>query len=389
MVNLNLKTCTGCRACEDICAKKAISFNYDDEGFLSPHIDEKRCVECGMCEKICPNNHELFYNDISEVYGMKYVLNDKVLKLSASGGAFVALAEYVLNSQGVVFGAAYDKNIDVSHIYIEKKEELYRLQGSKYIQSDTQKTYSQTKNFLESGRLVLYSGTPCQIAGLRAYLNKEFENLITVDLICHGVPSPLSFRKYKIWLENKYKSKIVTYDFRNKDLFGWGNAYSLKLTLENGVKYLKVMRDPYFNNFIKNNSYRNCCYECIYSTNKRCGDFTIGDFWGVDKKYPEFNDNKGVSAVLINNAKAEKIVKELNKSMDVIKVSFKDVSTYNSNLVLPASKPLYRNQIYKNISDLSPIDYVNKRLVKSITVKEKIISLIPVSFKTKVKKILR
>ena len=218
--------CTGCRACEQLCAHHAIVMKSDKEGFVTACIDEGKCVECGLCSKRCPQNNLIGKSEPIASLAVRDK-DDEELAVSASGGAFAAAARVILQHGGIVVGAAYNDDMTVGHIVVERLDDLYKVQSSKYVQSNTMATYSQVKAMLREGREVLYSGTPCQIGGLRAYLRKNFDTLYTMDLICHGVASPKLFAKYLVWLGGKMNGKIIGYDFRDKSC-GWGLDYMTK-----------------------------------------------------------------------------------------------------------------------------------------------------------------
>lgn len=295
--------CTGCRTCEQLCPKQCISMKSNGEGFLVAEVDESVCVNCGLCRKRCPQNNIPEKHSPIEVLAARYKDNDK-LRNSASGGAFAAMAQYVLSQGGTVFGAAYQVDWSVGHIAVYDEKNLYKLQGSKYVQSDTLHTYSEVRALLDEGKKVLFSGTSCQIGGLRAFLRKDYDNLLTVDLICHGVASPLLFRKYIEWLGQKVKGKILFYNFRDKT-GGWGLGYKTKTKTKTKPSNL----DPYYYHFLKGDTYRECCYRCNYCSQARVGDITIGDYWGIEQAHPSFYSTKGVSVVLLNNRQSHKAVR--------------------------------------------------------------------------------
>lgn len=301
------KDCTGCGACYNICPQNAIVMQTDKEGFKYPVIDKEKCINCNLCEKICPVLNKVNSNikETPEVLAA-YTKNENERRLSSSGGMFYELANFILSTQGIVIGAGYDEEFNVLHKIINTVDNLKELQGSKYVQSDTNDTYKRVKQLLKKENIVLYVGTPCQIAGLKSFLQKDYTNLYTCDFICHGVPSPKVWQKYL----SEYNKKIKNCYFRNKDS-GW-NCFSMKIVLENNkYKRNKMTKDIFLRLFLNNYSLRPSCYNCKFSNIPRISDITLGDFWGVEGKYPEFNDNKGTSLVLVNSNKGQKLLENI------------------------------------------------------------------------------
>ena len=234
--------CFGCRSCEQVCPKKCIDIKPNEEGFLYPLVEESVCIHCGLCVKSCPaENPDVHRNHPSELYGLKNK-DEKAIMRSASGGASDAAAKVILAEGGVIFGAAYDENLRVSHIEVNKIDDLYKIQSSKYVQSNVADCYSKAKKHLQEGRKVLFTGTPCQIAGLYAFLRKDYDNLYTLDLICHGVPSPLFFEKYIDYMGKKMGGKVIEYNFRSKDKRGWGTQYLAKTKTKTKTNILALSK---------------------------------------------------------------------------------------------------------------------------------------------------
>lgn len=304
---IDKKGCTGCGACHNICPKNAITMQVDEEGFKYPVIDKEKCINCKLCEKICPvlNKVKKEEQELTNVIAA-YTKNDDERTLSSSGGIFFELADIILAKKGAIVGAGYDEKFNVVHKIIYNKEDLKELQGSKYVQSATKDTYKETKKILENGIEVLYVGTPCQIAGLKSFLQKDYDNLYTCDLICHGVPSPKVWQKYL----SEYKGKIQNCYFRNKDN-GW-NCFSMKILFDNNkFKRFKMTKDDFIRLFLNNYTLRPSCYDCKFSKIPRIADISLGDFWGVEGKYPEFSDDKGISLVLVNSNKGQKLLEDI------------------------------------------------------------------------------
>ncbi len=376
--------CTGCRTCEQICPKHCIKMVRDSEGFIIPTIDHSSCIDCGLCQRKCPQNELTHLNASIRVYAVRNK-NERELYRSASGGAFVALASYMLlDNNAVVVGSSYiDEALHVGHLAVRDSKDLVKLQSSKYVQSDTLDTFSYTKKCLEEGMKVLYSGTPCQIAGLKAYLQKDYDNLTTLDLVCHGVPSPLLFEKYLTWLSGK-TSRVVAYDFRDKKN-GWG--LSIKAITEKKCKTWPGTLDPYYYHFLKGNTYRECCYSCLYSRRERAGDISLGDYWGIGKEHPEFYSTKGVNCVLVNTNKGQRLFDNIKDRLYYIESTYEQVARHNENLNHPSVRHKIRDYIYDGINekDDNSFFYTNMAYPKSF--KARVSALMPARIMILLKKI--
>ncbi len=314
--SIEKKDCTGCGACKNLCPVGAIEMVENDEGFLYPHINEDKCVHCGLCFNRCPAVNQVYDNNPSpDCYAV--MGDDKLRQESSSGGMFSIVAEYVLSKNGYVCGAVYGDNLTtVKHVLISNKNQLAALRKSKYIQSDTGFVFKQIKEKLDGGNLVFFVGTPCQVAGIKCFLGKPYENLLTADIICHGAPSHLVFEKFLEELPNK--GKIVEVNFREKKIYGWSPTMLVKY--EDGTEYYKPKWEcDYYKAFLSIMACRKCCGDCKFNKLPRQGDFTFGDFWGIADKHPELDDHKGTSLVLINNKKAEKYFAQIKKQIPVCK----------------------------------------------------------------------
>lgn len=346
MEKTNLQHCTGCRVCEQICPRHCISMEPDPEGFLYPHIDTTSCVECGLCVKHCPIHHTTGKEGAQEPAVYAVWLKDRYKRLqSSSGGAFTAIAVPVLEAGGAVFGCAFDENLVPRHICIRKREDLARLMGSKYVQSDTGHTFSQVRQLLDDNVTVLYSGTPCQIAGLKSFLHRDYSNLLTVDLVCHGVPGPTLFQEYLGWLGRKHHKKVTSISFRDKSEKGWGEFGRLDFCVEDRVcsKSIIPELDPYFSLFLHGETSRTCCYGCAYASPMREGDFTIGDFWGITRFYPELAAHDGVSLLIVNSEKASFVLRGLSKSLFMRKATLEQATAENGQLLHPTAETKNRS----------------------------------------------
>ncbi len=307
MLSTKMDGCVGCGACENICPVKAISMQENFEGFLYPVVDADLCVSCNKCNKACPIQKD----EKKVVRATAYAAwnkDENVLSRSSSGGVFSILAQYVLEKGGVVCGATLDDTNVVKHILIEKVDDLGKLCGSKYVQSEIGHILVKIEDLLERGRQVLFTGTPCQVAGLNSYLGKDFDNLLTVDLACHGVPSPKVWQKYLAELGND----ISQVNFRDKK-GGWKKFF---FSYEkNGLKkYELPTKNLYFKGFLKNLFLRKSCGTCQFANMNRPGDFTLADFWGIQKLSSKLDNFQGTSLVLSNTPKAEKVLKECQDS---------------------------------------------------------------------------
>lgn len=306
--------CCGCSACKDICPKRCITMKQDIEGFEYPFIDKNICIDCGLCEKICPiQNEETLNNDLLECY-VAFMKDEQIRLQSSSGGLFTIFAETIIKEKGVVFGAAFDEEFMVHHIGVESIDDLSKLRGSKYLQSRIENTYYETKQFLEDGRMVLYSGTACQIAGLKKYLNNDYKNLYTVDVLCHGTPSPKVWKAYIKHQEKQYKSTVKSAFFRSK-VVGW-KEFSLRLVFDDLRKYEKTLKnDDFMKLFLRNICLRPSCYDCKFKELNRSSDITIGDCWGIENYMSDMDDDKGTSVVLIHSKKGLDIFDSLNEKI--------------------------------------------------------------------------
>lgn len=270
--------CSGCGACFNICPHKAIDMVADAEGFLFPKINTDKCINCGLCAKVCPVLHPNYDNQKSlECFAA--MADDKLRSGSSSGAVFPLLAQTVLEKGGYICGAAFaDDKLSVEHILINKSSDLIKLKGSKYLQSNTKDCYRQIRSLLQAGRTVLFTGTPCQVAGLKGFLQKNYENLLCVDIICHGTPSPKVYRKYIS--ELGLKGKLQEVNFRNKK-YGWGTINSVTIATSEDEYSCLAKDDIFMQVFLKNLCLRKSCGQCPFNKMPRQGDLTIGDFWGV------------------------------------------------------------------------------------------------------------
>ena len=344
--------CTGCGACASACPKGCITMEADAEGFLQPHVDAETCINCGKCTKICPilsQSGQIAGNTVAYAA----VHNDaQVRNSSTSGGVFSLLCDWVLAENGIVFGAAYDDDFMVAHGAVEDAGELPGLRGAKYAQSRLGNTYAQVRDQLEKGRYVLFSGTPCQVGGLRSYLGKEYENLVLVDLICHGVPSPAVWRHY---IEHRSRKdaagqRPVAVNLRSKET-GWA-GYSVRFDYADGRKYAaRNSQDPYIRGFVQNLYLRPSCYQCHFKGAERASDFTLGDYWGVWDQLPECHDDKGTSLILVHTEKAHRILEAMSCKMQYRQVDLSKALEGNPSALVSSSHTEKREDFLKRYQE--------------------------------------
>lgn len=329
---LNLKEygvkCTGCFLCADICPTKAIKMQLDEEGFFKYIIDESKCIKCGLCVKKCPklkyssNNNKISSSNCYSAYSK----DDEILLNSSSGGIFSEISNFILNFNGVVIGAAYINN-SVRHILIEKKEDLKLLRGSKYLQSDLTGIYNIVKDNLKQNKKVLFSGTPCQIAALTNFIQDE--NLYTIDIVCHGVPSK---KVYDFMLLECFNSKVSKVEFRKKTN-SWRN-----FNIKYDNKIISKDEDKWFKEFLNNTNLKQDCYNCPFVSDKRLGDITLADFWGIqdiDLDFYNLNRDRGVSAIMINSKKGKYLFEGIKENIIYKEQDLNKLIKYNPRIDNP------------------------------------------------------
>lgn len=346
MIKLTKKEhCFGCNACAESCPKKCIIMKEDEEGFLYPEIDLKSCVNCGKCKSVCP-----YYNrELSEIKTVTAAINknEKIRSASSSGGVFYELAKSVIDEGGVVFGCAWNEKGEAVHVKIENNEDLCLLSGSKYVQSNVTGCYLKVKEELLAGCRVLFSGTPCQVSGLKNYLGKEYNSLLTVDVLCHGVPSPKVMREYRKAVEKKFGSKITFMNVRDKKK-SWHRLHT-EMHFENGSRYYVFCGyDTYMSMFLTNMSQRPSCFECKFTSSKRSGDITLGDFWGIALLKSEMDDDKGTSMVAVNTQKGFEAFNKVQSKFKTAQMSFEAAEAGNKVLSVPPKKNKNRDLFYKD-----------------------------------------
>lgn len=371
MINLQRKEeCCGCNACGDICPKSAITFCLDNEGCWYPNIDLEKCIKCGLCDKVCPILHKYNLLDKNSSTPECYAAEHKSIEVifsSTTGGMFSALADVMYNQKGYVGGAVHNEDFSVSHFISNDKADLQKLRRSKDLQSNAEGFYLKVREILEEGHSVLVCGVPCQIAALKNFLSKEYENLITVDLICAGVNSPKVWKKYLSYIEDMNNSKIVWTENKSKE-YGWTNL-TQKFVFENGEEYFDTRKTSFFTQgFIDSHLYcRPSCYECKYKGFPRVADITIGDFWGIRKYSKKYNSDMGTSVVLINSEKGKTYFEKIKKRINSEKTPLEWALAGNPALLKSISK--ISNQREEFFADLDQMPF--DKVVKKYSVMEK------------------
>ena len=377
------KDCCGCNACVQKCPKQCIVLLEDSEGFSYPRVNMDVCIKCNICESVCPVLNQSEKRVPKEVFAAKNY-DEGIRRESSSGGFFSAIAESILRERGVVFGARFDENWNVVHDYVEVIEELSKFRGSKYVQSVIGNSYQKVEAFLKNGRKVLFTGTSCQVAGLKRYLGRDYENLLTIDFVCHGVPSPKIWQKYlKEVVDGKESSehtklKIKNISFRDKSS-GW-IKFSLAICMcfgqdeeNNGIQSNQVcikenvLSNLYLRGFIHNLFLRPSCYKCPAKSLRSMSDITMGDYWGINIVNPLLFDDKGMNFVFVNNDKADKYI--LQSQIFFWKSSYLDVLRFNQSIENSVLEPRYRTIFFQKIGDGCQVCDVIKVLVRDSFVK--------------------
>lgn len=357
------KECSGCTACASICPKQCITMEADEEGFLYPNIQEDQCIQCGLCQKVCMIGRETGKKGALNSYAAMNS-NLDIRMASSSGGLFALLSEKVISENGVVFGAVLSDDCkSVRHTIARDSVELRGMYGSKYAQSDLCGVYPQVKKELSEGKTVMFTGTPCQVNGLHLYLGREYENLLLVDIICHGVPSPVLWRKYIERIERKYRSKVRNVNFRSKE-HGW-ETFGLKRIDENNRElFVSKDEDPYMQMFLKNYCLRPSCYQCN-SKGQRYSDITLGDFWGIENVFPEMNDGKGISAVIVRTEKGKWLLDQVKNKLHMKETEYASIVQFNAAEIQSVYRPIQRDTFFEDFSSKNFCDLQRKYLKKS------------------------
>ena len=383
MFAINYENCTGCGACVQRCPKQCISWTTKEFDFRYPQVDEATCINCGLCEKVCPIDKELKAPIVQKAYAAVHK-DSSVLGKSTSGGAFTALADAIFSQGGVVYGAAMLNGMQVKHIRTENRTALAELRSSKYLQSDTGTTYQMVEQDLKQGKVVLYSGTPCQIDGLKCFLRKEYENLYTADIVCHGVGSQAYFDKYMEFAKERY-GKIKVLRFRSKEYAGWScGGVVVVVGTSNSEKKIQYrdFDNYYYSYFLSGDIYRKCCYSCKYANTKRVGDFSLGDYWGVEALNLPLQTENGCSLLLVNNERAEKLLETI-VDLDKVETTIEQAAHCNKQLNEPSRLPESRQKRIEEYESMSgqQIQKVYLKTHRKTVVKGKLKALMPYKLK--------
>ncbi len=360
----NKAECTGCYACYNVCPVNAITMVEDKEGFKYPKVDENKCINCGLCDKTCPLLNKQKKKEEERTLRPKIIAawskNEHTRLDSTSGGVFSELAKAIYEENGYVAGAVYNKEWLVEHILSDNIKDLENIRSSKYLQSDMGDTFRKVKEKLEEGRKVLICGSPCQISGLYNYLKKDYDNLYTCDFICRGMNSPKIFKKYIQDLEKRYHSKVTNVKFKNK-IHGWHN-FSTRVDFKNGKKYIGGRYvDSYMIGYLKYNAFiRPCCYECQFKDMPRVADITLADFWGIEAIDKSLDNNKGTSMILLNSKKGEKLFEKVKQNMSYKEIKSDKVFEENVCISQSVDKTPVRDEVFKEIDNLSYKQLSNK-----------------------------
>lgn len=378
MIEIRTKEdCCGCYACYNICPRKCITMKTDNEGFWYPNIDKNKCINCNLCEKVCSIINPVKRADSKKIAYAGMNKDDQIRVKSSSGGIFSILAEYIIKNNGIIYGASFDEDFNIKHKRILCNTDLDLLRGSKYVQSSIGDIYKQVKNDLESNRQVLFTGTPCQVEGLRSYLRKEYVNLITMDFICHGVPSPLVWKKYLEEMKKSKQENIKNIYFRNKDI-GW-KIFSLKIIFDEKIYINDLNNDLFMKGFLQDVYLRPSCYSCKFKKINRVSDITVADFWGIENILPKMDDDKGTSLIVIHSEKGKQLFGELSEKMILNEVNLNEAIKYNPSMISSVKYNEKRKDFFLELNSGEELINLIKRYTKvsfERRVKNKIKSII-------------
>lgn len=385
LVTKDKACCCGCGACSAACPTHSITFEADSLGFSFPVVDQETCVHCNKCIDVCQYHHELRTNNASGTFVAKTKDSDTIDN-SSSGGLFTELAKEVLSKNGIVYGAAFDHALRVSHIRAVSEKELPLLQKSKYVQSDTEGVFTQVKNDLIAGRTVLFSGTPCQVAGLRCFLGKAYDRLICADVACHGAPGPKDFEICKKYIEKKYGGELLRFDFRTKKR-GWTHMCSFVIRDGSGRVGTHIVKPydlPYYYFFLHGRNFRESCYSCPYASLSRTGDITLADCWNVESLQLSFDTTRGVSLALVNTEQGMSLWNDVAKRLETAGVPSDFPAASNQPFRAPCRMPDNREALLRGVMENGYRDTGSY-----LSAKEKIRELVKGAIPPRIKSMLR
>lgn len=367
--------CTGCTACYNSCPKNAISMVEDSEGFKHPVIDQEKCINCGLCKRVCPVLNTKENSSLNKCY-VGYSKNEEEKMKASSGAIFSLVANYILDNGGEVVGAAFDNNMKLKHVAVSKKEDLDKLKGSKYLQSDLDNIFSYIKEVLKNKK-VLFVGTPCQVAGIKAFI-KNSDNLYVLDLVCHGVPSPKLFAKYINELNVNNNDVIKDYKFRDKST-GW-DTYSNKMIFGNKEIIQDKDKNDYMKLFLADVALRESCFNCNFKLGNKYSDITLGDFWGVQNYHKDFYNKSGVSAIVVNTEKGNELLEIIKDNLVFKECKLEEIVEGNPSLQKSGVYPVNRSSFFKDLDKLS-VSELSKKYVKKRSLIRRVLSKVKILVK--------
>lgn len=369
------KKCVGCSACYSICPKKCIDMEMDSEGFYFPKVNKERCVGCNRCESVCPAIKQVPPTEMIKSYAA-YSKDNEARRNSSSGAVFYQIARECIKNNGVVFGAEFDGNWNVRHSVVDNVEDLHKIQTSKYAQSNTNGIYKDVKKSLANNKRVVFAGTPCQCNALSLFLGKKYENLVIIDFVCHGVPSPLVWNKYL----KSICDDVTSVNFRDKSN-GWKNY---KFSVKSNDKDFKIdyYDSTYMRLFLSDLILRSSCYDCKSKFPNKTSDITLGDLWGAGNIVPELDDDKGLSLVILNSKKGEIIFEEISSYLIVKEIDYNEAFKYNPSAILSATKPKNREKAFSDIFNNVDFDSVVKKHIKTPSLAKRAVKKFINFFKT-------
>lgn len=366
----NKSTCCGCSACAEICSNNCIAMKEDVEGFLYPEIEKDNCVECGNCESVCPIRNRILESMFVQDGYIVQNNNERILRESTAGGAFTAIARYVIKREGIVFGVALSDELMAHHIWVDNEKDLSKFRNSKYVQSYIRRgIYKQVEFFLKQGKLVCFSGTPCQVEGLKHYLSKNYQNLITVDVVCRAVPSPMVFRKYLAMQNKKLDSPVCDVRFRDKH---FGYKYStMNITTDNnlGAYHQGVESDPWLRAFFSGVCNRPSCYTCQFKKRYRVSDFTIWDCFNVGRFSKELDNDKGATRILVHTDKGREIYKEISADLRYVNVDPERLIEGTMEMTKSVRRNGLRTEFMRDAAVMDGVELFDKYFPNTVKVK--------------------